>query len=359
MTDKKYKPNPSNKAQVTAAARKALMAADPHYHAWPDEQQERFRATMDEDSCNTVRRVLLGSLLNIQCTNEKVSEAWESVPLSKLNRLNWARLLTSGIGEDYVYLNESLADGKSLLDFTTLYDYDYDDHLFQEDARRQHFDNYEAADYYGYRSSSWVRLMIDGDFSYSTFISLATHLKGEIEEAGDDIIEQLIPHKYIDGEDHGKPEKGGTLFDVKLDAGGQEGQLDELQSRWRSYLEERWLSMCKINAENPPAAYALERDWSGDPHCDFIFNNETSLKKIRWRHFLSDCKPLMQDYSAVERELEREVKKAKEFLTENHQDIQDNFDPNLIKFRKNRKVIFAPGALDDLDKINSDDDSEE
>jgi len=33
--------------------------------------------------------------------------------------LNWASLLTSGIGEDYIYLNESMAEGKSLLDFDT------------------------------------------------------------------------------------------------------------------------------------------------------------------------------------------------------------------------------------------------
>ena len=194
-----------DKTQITAAARKALMAADAHYYAWPTEQQERFRTTMDRASRTKVRRVLLDCLLGIQCSDEKADEAWDDVPLPKLNMLNWASLLTSGIGEDYLYFNESMADDKSLLDFTTLYDYDYDDHLFQEEARHRDFPNYEGVDYYAYRHPSWVRLLINCQFYYATFLSLATHLIDEIEEAGNDIIEQLLPHKYIDGKDNGKP----------------------------------------------------------------------------------------------------------------------------------------------------------
>jgi len=348
-----------DKIQITAAARQALMAADMHYYAWPCEQQELFRATMGSDSLTKVRRVLLDSLLSIQCSNEKVDETWDDLPLPKVNMLNWASLLTSGIGEDYLYLNESMAEGKSLLDFSTLYDYDYDDYLFQEEARYRDFSDYEGADYYAYRHPSWVRLLINGQFYYATFLSLATHLIDEIEEAGNDIIEQLIPHKYIDGKDNGKPEQGGFLWDIKLDAGGQEGQLDELNSRWHAYLHERWTALSIINTEHPPAVYIQDQDSDNDPHRFFIFNNEVTLKKIRWQHFLSDCKPLIGDYSMVTSRLKQEVNGAKDFLTENHQDIQANFDPKVIKFRKKRKIIMAAGVLDDLDKISAEDEPEE
>lgn len=122
MTKKKYKLCSIDKTQISAAARQALMTANTHYYAWPCEQQERFRATMDSDSQTKVRRVLLDSLLSIQCRDEKVDETWNDLPLLKVNMLNWASLLTSGIGEDFLYLNESMAEGKSLLDFSTLYD---------------------------------------------------------------------------------------------------------------------------------------------------------------------------------------------------------------------------------------------
>jgi len=36
------------------------------------------------------------------------------------------------------------------------------------------------------------------------------------------------------------------------------------------------------------------------------------------------------------------------FLEENFQDIRDNFDPSVVKFRKRRKIVLADGALDGL-----------
>lgn len=359
MTDTKYKLGLIDKKQITAAARKALMAADAHYYAWPTQQQERFRTTMGENSRNKVRRVLLGSLLGIQCSDEEVDKVWDDIPLPKLNALNWASLLTSGIGEDYLYLNESMAEGKSLLDFATLYDYDYDDYLFQEQAKQRDIQNYQGAVYYAYKHPSWVRLLIDGQFYYATFLSLATQLTDDIETAGNNIIEQLIPHEYVDGKDNGKPEKGGFLWDMQLDAGGQEGQLDELKSRWYSYLQELWLKLSKISYEHPPAVYTQDKEWDHGPHLFFIFNNEAALKKIRWRHFLSDCKPLMDNFSVVAEQLDLEINSAKAFLTENHQDILANFDPNIVKLRKKRKIIMTTGALDDLDRMSSEDEPPE
>ncbi|MBL1276748.1 MAG: hypothetical protein COB30_011735 [Ectothiorhodospiraceae bacterium] len=355
-----------DKIQITAAARQALMAADAHYYSWPAEQQERFRATMDEDTRTKIRRILLDRLLSIQCSDENVDETWDDVPLPTLNILNWAKLLTSGVGEDYLYLNESMAEGKSLLDFTTLYDYDYSDHLFQEESRHKHASNYQGADYYAYRHPSWARLLINDRLYYATFTSLASHFIDEIEEAGNDLIKQLIPHQYIEGEDNGKPVSnegnegnGGFLWDMRIDANGQEGQLDELKSRWYSYQQARWLSLSKVNAKSPTAVYTQDKDWDDDAYRFFIFNNEAALKKIRWRHFLSDCKPLMGSYSMVASQLEQEVNSAKIFLTENHQDIQANVDPNVIKLRKKRKIIMTAGALDDFDKMSREDEPQE
>jgi len=359
MTDTEYKLASIDKNEITLAARKALMTADAHYFSWSNEQQERFRATMNENSRKKVRRVLLDCLLNIECSNEDVDRVWNDIPLPKLNVLNWASLLTSGIGEDFIYLNESMADDKNLLDFTTLYDYNYDDYLFQEQANRQDFKNYEETDYYAYKHSSWVRLLINGEFYYSTFLSLATYLTDEIDTVGNEVIDQLIPHSYVAGKDNGKSEKEGFLWDMKLDANGQEGQLNELQNCWYSYLQERWLKLSKIYSDLPPAVYIQNKDWDNDPHRFFIFNNETTLKNIRWRHFLSDSKPLMEYFLIVTEQLDIEIKNAKSFLTEKYQDILNNFDPNVIKFNKKRKIIMTSEALDDFNQLSTDDESSE
>lgn len=340
--------------KVFVAARKALIAADPHYHAWTAEEQEYFRAAMDDDARRRIECVLLDDLLDIKCRTDEVDEVWNDTPLTDRTKLNWARLLTTGIGEDYIYLNECMSEGETLLDFPTLYDFDYANYLFQEDSRKREDPGYKGVEYYAYQHPSWIRLLIREQFYYATFTSLATYALDEIESAGNAMIHQLIPHTYVDGNNHGKQEKGGFLWDVKIDAAGQEAQLDELQSRWLGYQRERWLALSKSNIKRSPVVYMHDEDWDEDPHKSFVFTNENTLKQIRWRYFLSDCNSLLAEYAEVEQLLAEEIARANGWLAENHEDIQDNFDPKVVKFRKKNKIIMTERALAELSRIDAD-----
>ncbi|MCU7959272.1 MAG: hypothetical protein KZQ58_04590 [gamma proteobacterium symbiont of Bathyaustriella thionipta] len=334
MNGKTYKLAYLDRQKLMVAARKALIAADARYYAWTPEEQERFRATMSEDARCRVQRVLLDDLLDIKCRTDEVDEAWKNVSLTDLNPLNWARLLTTGIGEDYIYLNECMAEGKTLLDFPTLYDYDYADYRFQEEARKRDFTDYDGIEYFAYQHPSWVRLLIQDQFYYATFTSLATYVLDEVDSACVEIIQQLIPHEYVDGNNHGKQEQGGFLWDVKVDAAGQEAQLDELRSRWYGCQRERWLALSESNVQRLTAVYVHNKDWDDDPHRFFVFTNERTLKQIRWCQFLSDCNSLVADYAEVEKLLAEEIGRANEWLLENHRDIQENFDPTVVKLLK-------------------------
>ena len=349
-TDAPYPLISVDKAKIIAVAQRALIAADSLYFSWSVEQQEHFRATMNDDARIRVQRTLLDGLLDIQCSLDQVDAIWRDLPLAQLNPLNLASLLTTGIGEDFIYLNESMADGKSLLDFLTLYDYNYDDYLFQEDAKRRDIPHYEGVNYYAWRHPSWARLLINEQFYYATLTSLATYFVDEIELAGNDLIDQLIPHEYIDGANNGKAEKGGFLWDMKLDANGQEGQLDELKKRWYGYQQQRWLELSETFSQLPSAVYTQDKDWDNDPHRFFIFSNAETLKQIRWRHFLSDCQPLMSEYATINEHLQQEITRATSWLTENHQDIMQNFDPTVVKLQKKKQIILSPQARDDLNK---------
>ena len=137
---------------------------------------------------------------------------------------------------------------------------------------------------------------------------------------------------------------------MKLDANGQEGQLDELRKRWYGYQQQRWLELNEAFNQSPPAVYTQDKDWDNDPHRFFIFSNAETLKQIRWRHFLSDCQPLMSEYATMNEHLQQEITRATFWLTENHQDIMQNFDPTMVRLQKKKKIILSPQALDDLNK---------
>ena len=125
MTKSAYKLAHVDRTEIALAARKALMVANSHYFGWPAKQQERFRATMSEKARQKVQCVLIDCLLGIKCSSQELASTFDNIPLPKLNIINWAELLTEGIGEDFIYLSEYMAEGKTLLDFSTLYAYDY------------------------------------------------------------------------------------------------------------------------------------------------------------------------------------------------------------------------------------------
>ncbi len=147
---KKYKLNHVDKNRVITGARKALITANNLYYSWDTEQQEKYRVSMNDQIIEKIQHVLLDSMLRIKCTLKV--DIWDNLPLADLNILNWAILLTSGIGDDFIFLNESMAENTSLLDFSTVYDYNYDDYLFQEKARKEEFPEYEGMDYYALKT---------------------------------------------------------------------------------------------------------------------------------------------------------------------------------------------------------------
>ena len=114
MKGKTYKLAHLDRQKLLVAVRKALIAADAHYYALTAQEQECFRASMDEDARCRIQCVLLDDLVDIKCRIDEVDEVWNCMDLTNLNQLNWASLLTTGIGEDYIYLNECMAEGKTL-----------------------------------------------------------------------------------------------------------------------------------------------------------------------------------------------------------------------------------------------------
>ncbi|MEZ5584259.1 MAG: hypothetical protein R3F37_17280 [Candidatus Competibacteraceae bacterium] len=113
-----------------------MIAVQPGYFAWTTQEQERYRLTMPDEDEFRIQQVLLKQLFDIQAdTQEAIDTASESFSDEQVFLFNDAMLFFQGIGDDQFYLNEYLAENTTLLDFETLYDYDYDDHGFQEKAR--------------------------------------------------------------------------------------------------------------------------------------------------------------------------------------------------------------------------------
>ena len=332
-----------------AVLRRALIRVKPEYFSWPVEAQERYRLDMPEEDDFRLRQTLLKSLFQIQInTQEQLDDAFDSFTDAQYQQFNSTLLPIQGIGEDSFFLNEHLGDD-SLLDFPTLYDYDYADHCFQQQARQEEDPSYVTQPYRGNLFHCWARLFIDGSFSYATLSSVASYLYSEIEECGFDTMQELIPHTYVDGKDHGKREGAGIRYDMRVSANGMERQLEELERRYWQWLSERYTQLLEeFDTSALKRVYVCDRSQPDDPLLHFVFTDKTALQAVRLQHFVQDCRSMAGEPHELEIWIERERRAAQHYLEQTYQDIVDHFDPKVVRFRKKRKIILSDQAVKDL-----------
>ncbi|MDY6840809.1 MAG: hypothetical protein SV429_04770 [Pseudomonadota bacterium] len=341
---------------IRAAANRALMAGSSKYFSWSTEKQERFRAAPGRECRCRMEQVLLKQVLGIKCSATQAPEVWGELSLDQLNRINPADLLTRGIGQDFVYLNESMGEGESLLDFDTLYDYDYDNFLFQEEWRHRELKDYVSPGYFPLDQPRWLRLVMNEELVYGNLFSVASYVISRVAESGDRRLDELIPSAYVEGPNHGKQEDDGVLWDYQLDAGGLEPQLEELRRRWWGYQQSAELGLQWKLADTAPRAYILhdESPVPDEVNINFVIQNEKTMRRVRWRAFLADLSDIDSDRNEVEDLITREKEAALRFIAEQYADIRENYIPPVISPGKERKLIISNGALDDLHRLSDD-----
>jgi hypothetical protein len=336
-----------------AFLRRAIIRVWPDYFSWPEGERERRRLQRSREDDFRMRQAIVQSLFSHDVrSNEELNALLDSFDDAQYLLLNSTLLPLQGIGADDFFLNESLPEDKTLLDFETLGDYARDDHRFQEQARQQDDPNYVIRPYRGDLHHSWARLHIDGVFYYADLSSQAGYLVDALDGLGFDRIQSLIPHEYVNGPNHGKWEGKGFLYDKRIDAHGLEGQLEELQRRFYDYMNKRHEDLLnlfdKTAQERVYLLDRIDRSHPDDPRMDFVFSDKTTLDAVRFRHFMSDCRLLAGDNRELETQLDHERRAALAFLEESHRDITEHFDPTVVALRKKRKIILADGKLKDL-----------
>jgi len=337
-----------SKSNGEAALRRALMRVKPEYFSWSREEQEQYGVKLPDREDFLIRQALYKTLFDIDVpTAEDLEIVSDNFSHAEILQINSAILPLCGNGENYFFLNEWMT--KTLLDFETLHDYCYDDHLFQEEAKEKYFDDYKPRPYRGEIYGTWARLYIDGSFYYSSLWSVADYLMSAIDEICSAKINELIPYEFVPEKNHGKREGKGSVYNMEHDAGGLEGQLEELQGYSYEYIGKRHTELSAVlDREASKTSYIIEESTEDEPHINFVFSDKTALKSIRFRSFMRDCRNIAGNNAELSRRLEEEKKATVEYLEKQYHHIMKNFDTKIVKLRRKRKVIIADGALEGL-----------
>jgi len=332
--------------------KRALIKYVPDYFAWDTAAQEQYRVNTPEEDAFKIRQYLLKILFGISVAdNDELDTAWDELSIEQYTVINPILLPLQGIGEDYFYLNECLADDKTLLSFPTLYDYDFDNYQFQEESRVKESKDYRKKPYRGSLYFTWARLLVDGAFSYGVLSMVAGYIYSQVDEFGNDYIGELIPYSFKKGKDHGKKDGAGYLWNMKRDARGLESQLDALLRRFWQHLQkvyERLLD--EYHKKSEQRVFIIDSSKYGDREHQFLFTDTTVLQRIRLQTFMRNCCAVEQkNQLLLTQKIEGEKNLMKVYLDSQYKDIMVNFDPKMLKFQKKRKIfIHKDSGLDEL-----------
>ncbi len=336
--------------KLEPALRRALLRVNPAYVTWSDAEKECYHVALPAADRLRIEQQLLQDLFGIHVRDQaELDDALGEFDDAQHLALNRTLLPITGIGQDSFCLNEYLANNVTLLDFLTLYDYALDDYRFQEAARKKLNPAHEDKPFRGDLHFCWARLFIDDAFTYATLSSTASYLNGMLDTVGTEQINQLLPHEYVPGKEHGKREEHGFLWDLRVDAAGMEGHLEELQHRFWHYLAERHeMLLDEFDQKAQGVVYLRDRSTATDPQVDFIFSDKTALQAVRFKAFVTDCRQLAGNEQMLTRIEEEERNALLAYLEKEYTEIIANFDEKIIKLRKKRKVTIAEEAAPDF-----------
>lgn len=333
-----------------AIVKRLLMRIDPLFFTYDKSKQDKARQSYYHQYDDMITEFLFKHVFEIEF--EKGKENEDKLSKEQLDLFNAYLTTLIGIGENSFVYNEYQPKDFDLSLYASLYDYDFEEFNFQQNARNEHTeDEIIERPYRLYLNSNWTRMLDEqGCFYYSTQSSLSNYLYDKLSEHASDRMDQLIPHDFVDGPDNGKKTKGGYLWDVKLEANGLEAQLDELKDRYRDYLNRVLDEMNDTFHKDSECAVYFEKSTVDDdePRWDVIIKNAQTAKNISFQSYLKDCEKYLKPNEELEEMYQQELEKLNAFIDQNYHDVMENFDPKVSKLKRKMKVILAPEALEGL-----------
>jgi hypothetical protein len=328
-----------------------MIKVRPEFFSWSRQKRERYGSSPPEKDRRRLEGALMKELFGARVRSWKREvDGTKKIPLGELNRWNEAILPLVGIGEDSFYLNEWLGENRTILDFSTLRDYDEYDYRYQESARKREDRSYTSKPYRGSLCLNWARLFVDGKFTYATLSMTAGYLRSHLEEVATAVVETRIPHRYVPGKNHGKPMGTSFQWNMRLAADGQEGLLEELQHRIFEYTAARYDSLLTDwDRANKRGVYWVDASALEERNVHFVFTDKEALSAVRFRSFVRDCRAVERVIDELNGALAEEETKLKTFIAEQHQSLQRTFDPKIKRLRRRRKVLIHRDAFDDLE----------
>jgi hypothetical protein len=266
----------------------------------------------------------------------------DSLSRAELDAWNQALLPYRGIGEDCFYWDELLGEGKTILDFRSLRDFDETHWRFQGSLDRVCDLDLAKKPYRESFHLDAAQLHIAGRCSRARLSMAAGYLYAALVDASLELLEARIPYRYVPGKHHGKVKGRFWRWDLRVSAGGQEAVLEELQQRIWAYERDRLDALLTSwDAAGRACVYRLDESDRSDPNVHFVFADKQALAAVRFRAFIRDCEAIEEPANELNAAVEAEKALMARFIDEQHAEITRTHDPKVSRFRQRVNVLVS------------------
>jgi hypothetical protein len=154
----------------------------------------------------------------------------------------------------------------------------------------------------------------------------------------------------VPGKHHGEAEGECYRWDRRLDAGGHETLLDELQDRTWAHTHERYENLLsRWDRQGKGGVYPVDVSEPPEKNIHFVFSDTRALGAVRLRFFVKDCRAIERPVAELNRAVEQENAEVIGFVRKAHEELKRTFDPSVVRLRKRRKILVHKDAFDDIE----------
>jgi hypothetical protein len=321
-----------------------MMRVRPEYFSWLAERQDRYGVATPHDDSVRLAQVLLKELTRRGEPLPETSLAAAVAAQSPTEQpfLDQIVLPLVGIGEDEFHFDEVPDDGKTILDFDTLRQFDEAGYEHQTAIRRSVDPEFAATPYRGTLYLNSARLRLDGRFTYATLTMVAGYVYSHLSNCSRQMLQAHIPFRYVRGRNHGKVKGGFWRWDMRLEAGGQESLVEELQQLIWDYEKKRFDALLTENDEcHCSGVYLVDESTPAQASVHFVFADKSALSRVRFRSFVRDCRAMQRQDTELAALVRKEKDLLARFIDEQYSQISKTVDPKVTKVRRIHKVAMT------------------
>lgn len=185
------------------------------------------------------------------------------------------------------------------------------------DAAESHAEPYRGSLFLDQVSVCW-----DGRPVTAVFSMAAGYICARLCDASSGFLKAAVPHRYVYGRYHGTGVGRDQRCDLRLDAHGQEGVVEELERRIWTYEEERVdLLLTHWEHESRECVYLLEDPDLGAGTIHVVLSDRAAFRRVRGQSLVATCQAIERPVAELEEAVAEEKRLLARFIEAQRTDV--------------------------------------